>query len=64
MIDLTRATWRKSSRSNASGACVEVATDLPGAVAVRDSKDPYGAVLIVDPQEFRGLLRSAKAGDL
>ena len=42
--DLSRATWRKSSYSNASGSCVEIAV-LKGAIgehdiAVRDSKDP------------------------
>ena len=39
----SRAVWRKSSRSNGSGGnCVEVASNLPGIVAVRDSKDPQG----------------------
>ncbi len=38
-MDLTGATWRKSSYSSANGGnCVEVARNLPGAVAVRDSK--------------------------
>ncbi len=33
-------TWRKSTRSNGSGDCVEVADNLPGVVGLRDSKDP------------------------
>lgn len=33
--------WRKSSYSGGGNACVEVG-DLPGHVAVRDSKDPAG----------------------
>lgn len=45
-IDLSRAVWWKSTRSNNGGACVEVATNLPGIVAVRDSKDPDGPALI------------------
>lgn len=35
--DLAGAHWRKSSYSSGSGGnCVEVATNLPGLVAVRD----------------------------
>ena len=37
--------WRKSSRSNAQANCVEVAL-ASGAVAVRDSKNTGGPVLI------------------
>ena len=41
--DLSQAIWRKSSYSSSTGQnCVEVATNLPGIVAVRDSKDPTG----------------------
>ncbi|GAA4701423.1 DUF397 domain-containing protein [Phytohabitans rumicis] len=43
--DLSRATWRKSTRSQDNGGCVEVAKLLNG-VAVRDSKDPDGPTLI------------------
>ena len=43
--DLSRAQWRKSSYSGNSGNCVEVA-DLDGTVAVRDSKDQEGPVLL------------------
>ncbi len=45
-MDLTGAVWRKASRSgNNGGNCVEVADNLPGVIAVRDSKDPDGPVL-------------------
>jgi hypothetical protein len=37
-------TWRKSSRSNTNGACVEVRRD-DASVQVRDSKDQAGPVL-------------------
>lgn len=40
------AVWRKSQHSNPSGNCVEVAVLPGGVVAVRDSKDPGGAVLV------------------
>ena len=48
--DLSRAIWRKSSYSGSNGGqCVEVARNLPAIVAVRDSKDPEGARLIMPP---------------
>ncbi|MEV2242474.1 DUF397 domain-containing protein [Micromonospora sp. NPDC049891] len=56
-MDLTRAAWRKSSRSNSNGgACVEVADNLPGVVAVRDSKDPAGPALGFTPAAWRAFI--------
>ncbi|PJE94487.1 DUF397 domain-containing protein [Streptomyces carminius] len=43
--DLPDAIWRTSSYSGGNNECVEVATNLPGAVPVRDSKRPAGPVL-------------------
>jgi hypothetical protein len=40
----TNLEWRKSSRSNAANACVEIAV-LPQVVAVRDSKNVPGPTL-------------------
>ena len=46
-LDVSTALWRASSYSNASGGdCVEVRDDLPGAVPVRDSKNPAGPALV------------------
>jgi hypothetical protein len=39
----------KSSHSSGNGECVEVARNIPGAVAVRDSKSVGGPVLRVAP---------------
>lgn len=50
MEDQIDTRWRKASFSgNGGGDCVEVATGRPGVVAVRDSKDPNGPVLVVTP---------------
>ncbi|BDT91995.1 DUF397 domain-containing protein [Nocardia beijingensis] len=56
-------TWRKSSFSNASGNCVEVAETANGQVAVRNSRDPEGGVLIYTRPEIDAFVRGAKAGE-
>ena len=59
-MDMSRAVWRKASRSTAEGdACVEVA-EVPQAVAIRDSKDPSGPKFIIDHSDFRDLVRALK----
>ena len=57
------AVWRKSSFSgNGGGDCVEVARTLPRTVAVRDSKDPHGPILAMEPAEWREFIAEVKAG--
>ena len=63
MRDLTGAVWRKSRRSGAQGECVEVAQNLPGVVAVRDSKNPTGPALVFTPDEWRAFVEGAKSGE-
>jgi hypothetical protein len=55
--------WRKSTRSSANGDCVEVAKNLSGVVAVRDSKDPDGPALIFTPAEWDAFIIGAKEGE-
>jgi Domain of unknown function (DUF397) len=53
--------WRKSSYSGgASGNCTEVAT-VPGAVLVRDSKDPSGPVLAFEREAWDAFAAAVKA---
>jgi hypothetical protein len=55
--------WRRSSFSGSNSQnCVEVARNLPRAVAVRDSKDPEGPRLVISPAGWRGFTASVKAG--
>jgi hypothetical protein len=55
--------WRKSSRSGAQGNCVEVAVNVPGVAAVRDSKDPDGPKLIFTPAEWDAFTAGVRAGE-
>lgn len=46
---MTAFQFVKSSYSTPERECVEVARNVPGAVAVRDSKMPVSAVMVVAP---------------
>jgi hypothetical protein len=54
--------WRKSSFSNSNGQCVEVVGSGPD-IAVRDSKNPDGAVLVFAAPEWRAFTAGAAAGE-
>ena len=60
--DLTCAAWRKSIHSSGNGNCVEVARNLPGIVAVRDSKDPEGPALTTGPADWAAFTAYVSAG--
>ncbi|WP_214319973.1 DUF397 domain-containing protein [Nonomuraea sediminis] len=62
-VNLDEAEWRKSTASGDNGQCVEVATNLPGIVAVRDSKNPQGPALIFTPGEWKAFLTGAGKGE-
>ncbi|MCX4627027.1 DUF397 domain-containing protein [Streptomyces sp. NBC_01443] len=62
-IDLTAATWRKSSYSNQDGgACVEVSDDFAAVVPVRDSKSPHGPALVFPASGWSSFVTAVKSG--
>jgi hypothetical protein len=64
MADLTGAVWHKSTRSGGNGGdCVEVARNLPGIVAIRDTKDPGGAALVFSRAEWAAFLAGVRDGE-
>jgi hypothetical protein len=64
MADLRGADWHKSTRSGGNGGdCVEVAVNLPGIVAVRDTKDRAGGALVFTDREWRAFLVGVRNGE-
>ena len=62
MADLSQAVWRKASLSAYNGGCVEIAANLPGVAAVRDSKCPEGGAHVVDRAAFARFLVDVQGG--
>jgi Domain of unknown function (DUF397) len=54
--------WLKAQSSGANGQCIEIASS-PGKIAIRDSKDPDGPILVYTPGEFRAFLDGARKGE-
>ncbi|NJQ06086.1 DUF397 domain-containing protein [Streptomyces lonarensis] len=55
--------WFKSSYSSNGGQCIEIATNLVathGTIPVRDSKNPTGPVLSIQPNAFASFVGSVK----
>jgi hypothetical protein len=61
MVDLSRAAWRKSARSGNNG-CIEVAF-VEDRVAVRDSKDRSGPVLVFTAHEWEAFVGGVRTGE-
>ena len=63
MTDLSQALWRKATRSTgANTGCVEVAGNLAGITAVRDSKNPQAGAIVLSRAAFATFLRDVKTG--
>ncbi|MFE9168043.1 DUF397 domain-containing protein [Streptomyces kebangsaanensis] len=54
--------YRKSSYSDQVAECVEVATNIPTTVAIRDSKHPIGPFLHVTPAAWTAFQRTVREG--
>lgn len=64
-LDLTVATWRKSSYSNQDGGeCVEISHDFATVIPVRDSKTPKGPVLLLLPEGWTSFVTAVKNREL
>jgi len=62
-VDVSHATWTKSARSGGNtDNCVEVAF-VDGAIAVRDSKNPTGPVLLYTRDEWDAFIGGVKDGE-
>lgn len=61
--DLTPATWRKSTRSQAATNCIEVADLNDGGRAVRDSKNPTGPALMFTATGWAAFTVGVRAGE-
>jgi hypothetical protein len=60
-VDLSAAVWKKSTHSMSNG-CLEVAV-VGGKVALRDSKNKDGAVLVFTPREWDAFLDGVADGE-
>ncbi|MFD5435979.1 DUF397 domain-containing protein [Kitasatospora sp. NPDC127067] len=62
-VDLTGASWSKSSYSGNGGQCVEVASGFPGLLPVRDSKNPHGPALVFPAKAWMSFVAAVRSGE-
>jgi Domain of unknown function (DUF397) len=60
----SESAWTKASVSVGTGSCLEARIVGNGAVALRDSKNRSGPVLLIPGPDWTAFLESVKAGDL
>lgn len=58
----TGLAWLKAQASSHNGQCVQIASTA-GKIAIRDSKDPDGPILVYTPAEFKAFLDGARNGE-
>ncbi len=63
MPDPSEGSWRKSTYSNPSGNCVEMARVEGVGVALRNSRHPDGSVLTYTRAEITAFVHGIKAGE-
>ncbi|GAA3443633.1 DUF397 domain-containing protein [Planomonospora venezuelensis] len=56
--------WRKSSLSALANECVETGRTADGRVAIRDSKDPKGTILVFGAKEWGKFIETVKKGNV
>ncbi|MFF7994941.1 DUF397 domain-containing protein [Kitasatospora xanthocidica] len=63
-VDLTNASWRKSSHSGPNGGqCIEVADGFAAVTPVRDSKDPSGPALLFSSIAWQSFVTAVRTGE-
>lgn len=60
--DLSRAQWQRSNRGDPDAGQLEIAF-VDGYIAMRNSADPDGTVLVFTPAEWDAFVRGAKDGE-
>ncbi|MGK4584147.1 DUF397 domain-containing protein [Kitasatospora sp. HPMI-4] len=62
-IDLSGASWFKSSYSGNGGQCIEIAPGYTGVIPVRDSKEPEGPAPVFSADAFAAFVAGVKSGE-